>query len=146
MRMNGCAEEIVRINNRGPGERIDFEARNVVDAGFLELVRYGVRRADDPIVVDSLKVIDHVLKVETPSDRAGDAITMMAMDSATTAVPILGWGQGRAWPLLTGERAHYELAAGHDVKPYILASKGSVPRAVCCPNRSGMRPTCPSWG
>ena len=34
--------------------------------GFLELVRYGVRRADDPMVVDSLKVIDHVLKVETP--------------------------------------------------------------------------------
>ena len=45
---------------------MDFEARNVVDAGFLELVRYGVRRADDPLMVDSLKVVDHVLKVETP--------------------------------------------------------------------------------
>ena len=62
---DGCGEEIVRINNRGPGERADFEARNVVDAGFLELVRYGVRRADDPVIVDSLKVIDHTLKVET---------------------------------------------------------------------------------
>ena len=27
----------------------------------------------------------------------------------------LGWGQGRVWPLLTGERAHYELAAGKDI-------------------------------
>jgi glucoamylase len=33
----------------------------------------------------------------------------------------MGWGQGRAWPLLGGERGHYELAAGHDVKPYITA-------------------------
>jgi glucoamylase len=33
----------------------------------------------------------------------------------------MGWGQGRAWPLLGGERAHYELAAGHDVKPLIKA-------------------------
>ena len=33
----------------------------------------------------------------------------------------MGWGQGRAWPILTGERAHYELAAGRDVRPYIAA-------------------------
>ena len=32
----------------------------MVDAGFLELVRYGIRRADDPLIVDSLKVVDHV--------------------------------------------------------------------------------------
>jgi len=30
-----------------------------------------------------------------------------------------GWGQGRPWPLLTGERAHYELAAGNGVIPLI---------------------------
>ena len=33
----------------------------VVDAGFLELVRYGVRRPDDPLIVDSLKVVDAVV-------------------------------------------------------------------------------------
>jgi glucoamylase len=33
----------------------------------------------------------------------------------------MGWGQGRAWPLLSGERGHYALAAGEDVKPYIQA-------------------------
>src|SRR5262249_53935406 len=32
-----------------------------------------------------------------------------------------GWGIGRAWPLLTGERGHYELAAGHDAGPYLRA-------------------------
>ncbi|MGH9566916.1 MAG: glycoside hydrolase family 15 protein, partial [Candidatus Angelobacter sp.] len=30
-----------------------------------------------------------------------------------------GWGIGRVWPLLTGERAHYEMAAGRDVRPLI---------------------------
>ena len=33
--------------------------------------------------------------------------------------PFLGWGRGRAWPLLTGERGHYELAAGRDPRPYL---------------------------
>jgi glucoamylase len=38
--------------------------------------------------------------------------------------PYVGWGKGRAWPLLTGERAHFELAAGRDVKPFIRAIEG----------------------
>ena len=46
--------------------KAEFEAREIIDAGFLELVRYGVRRADDPLIVDTLKVVDHVLKVDTP--------------------------------------------------------------------------------
>jgi glucoamylase len=33
--------------------------------------------------------------------------------------PFSGWGYGHAWPLLTGERGHYELAAGHDVSTFI---------------------------
>src|SRR5271170_5769236 len=44
-------EGTLHVQNRGPGEKSDFEAREVVDAGFLELVRYGVRSADDPLIV-----------------------------------------------------------------------------------------------
>ncbi|HEV2215125.1 MAG TPA: glycoside hydrolase family 15 protein, partial [Terracidiphilus sp.] len=44
----GCGKEILRLQNRPPGTRTEFEAREIIDAGFLELVRYGVRRADDP--------------------------------------------------------------------------------------------------
>ena len=50
-----CGTETIRLNNRPPGTRYEFEAREIVDAGFLELVRYGVRRADDPLIVDSLQ-------------------------------------------------------------------------------------------
>jgi glucoamylase len=54
------------IANRPPGAQRDFPAKEIVDAGFLELVRYGIRKPDDPVILDSLRVVDAVLKVETP--------------------------------------------------------------------------------
>ena len=111
----GADPQVVHINNRGPGEVVEFPAREIVDAGFLELVRYGVRRADDPLIVDSLKVVDHVLKVETPAGPCWRRYNHDGYGQRHDGGPFLGWGQGRAWPLLTGERAHYELAAGRDI-------------------------------
>ena len=143
---DGCGTETVRINNRGPGERIDFEARNVVDAGFLELVRYGVRRADDPVVVDSLKVIDHVLKVETAVGPCWRRYNHDGYGQRHDGGPFLGWGQGRAWPLLTGERAHYELAAGHDVAPYIQTLEGFSSQGGMLPEQIWDAPDMPEMG
>jgi glucoamylase len=129
------SEGIVRINNRGPGERVEFEARNVVDGGFLELVRYGVRPANDPIIVDSLKVVDHVLKVTTPVGPCWRRYNHDGYGQRHDGGPFLGWGQGRAWPLLTGERAHYEFAAGHDVAPYIQTLEGFSSRGGMLPEQ-----------
>ena len=53
------------LANQPPGIRNEFPAKDIVDAGFLELVRYGIRSANDPIIKDSLRVVDAVLKVET---------------------------------------------------------------------------------
>jgi glucoamylase len=111
----------IRIGNRGPGEKDVFEAREVIDAGFLELVRYGIRRADDPLIVDSLKVVDHTLKIDTPPGPCWRRYNHDGYGQRKDGGPYEGWGQGRLWPLLTGERAHYELAAGHDIKPLISA-------------------------
>jgi glucoamylase len=109
------------LANREPGEKADFEARGIIDAGFLELVRYGIRRADDPLIVDSLKVVDQVLKYETPYGPCWRRYNHDGYGQRKDGGPYLGWGQGRAWPLLTGERGHYELAAGRDPKPFITA-------------------------
>lgn len=109
------------LANREPGERTDFADREIIDAGFLELVRYGIRRADDPLIVESLKVVDHVLKIETPNGTCWRRYNHDGYGQRKDAGPYLGWGQGRAWPLLGGERAHYELAAGRDVKQFIEA-------------------------
>jgi glucoamylase len=126
-----CGRELLRISNREPGEKYEFEAREIVDAGFLELVRYGVRRADDPLIIDSLKVVDAVLKRVVPQGPCWRRYNHDGYGQRKDGGPFQGFGQGRAWPLLTGERAHYELAAGRDVKPYIatierLASKGGM--------------------
>jgi len=112
---------MIHIANRGPGEKYDFEAREVIDGGFLELVRYGVRRADDPLIVDSLKVVDAVLKIDTPYGICWRRYNHDGYGQRKDGGPYIGWGQGRAWPILTGERAHYELAAGHNVASYITA-------------------------
>ena len=117
----GCGSEVIRLANQPPGERFEYEAREIIDAGFLELVRYGVRRADDPLIVDSLKVVDHVLKVDTPFGPCWKRYNHDGYGQRADGGPYLGWGVGRPWPLLTGERGHYELAAGHDPTPYIKA-------------------------
>jgi glucoamylase len=142
----GCTGEVVRINNRGPGEQIYFEARNVVDAGFLELVRYGVRRADSPLMIDSLKVIDHVLKVETAVGPCWRRYNHDGYGQRHDGGPYLGWGQGRAWPLLTGERAHYELAAGRDVTSYIKALEGFSSQGGMLPEQIWDGPDIPGLG
>src|SRR5260370_6604764 len=111
----------IHINNREPGEQADFEARQVVDAGFLELVRYGIRRAGDPLIVDSLKVVDHCLKIETPFGDSWRRYNHDGYGQKKNGDAYNGSGQGRAWPILTGERGHYELCAGHDYTQHIKA-------------------------
>jgi glucoamylase len=120
-----------RIANRGPGEQNIFEAREVIDGGFLELVRYGIRRPDDPLIVDSLKVVDHILKTETPLGPCWRRYNHDGYGQKKDGGPFDWWGQGRPWPLLTGERAHYELAAGRSCQKLTTAiekfsSKGGM--------------------
>jgi glucoamylase len=112
---------MIHIANRAPGEQCEFEARGVIDPGFLELVRYGIRRADDPLILNSLKVVDQVLKIDTPYGPCWRRYNHDGYGQRKDGGPYMGWGQGRAWPILTGERAHFEFAAGRDVTQYITA-------------------------
>jgi glucoamylase len=93
----------------------------IVDAGFLELVRYGIRNPHDPLIQDSLRVVDAVLKVETPLGPCWHRYNYDGFGQRGDGGSFSGWGIGRAWPLLTGERGHYELAAGRDAGPYLKA-------------------------
>ena len=111
----------LHIANRGPEEKSVFEAREIIDAGFLELVRYGVRRADDPLIIDSLKVVDYCLKSDSPYGPCWRRYNHDGYGQREDCGPFDGWGQGRSWPLLAGERAHYEFAAGRDVKALVRA-------------------------
>ena len=143
---DGSADQMVKINNRGPGEQYEFPASDVIDGGFLELVRYGIRRADDPVIVDTLKVIDHVLKVDAPAGPCWRRYNHDGYGQRHDGGPFLGWGQGRAWPLLTGERGHYALEAGQDVAPYVKAFEGFASQGGMLPEQIWDAPDMPEKG
>ncbi|MFP8844037.1 glycoside hydrolase family 15 protein [Shewanella baltica] len=106
-----------------------LDQRQILDGGFLELVRYGVRGATDKLINQSLQLIDNTeldsnlrLKYEfTAKDgskipgfrRYGndgygeDTVTghNYAESGSNSANQ-----RGRVWPFFTGERGHFELA------------------------------------
>lgn len=93
----------------------------VVDGGFLELVRFGLRAPDDPHVLKTLAVYDIVLGVDTPYGPAWHRYNHDGYGEKTDGSGYDGTGIGRAWPLLTGERGQYELAAGKPVDTFVTA-------------------------
>ena len=88
----------------------------IVSLDALALVRFGLRAADDPRIVNTVKIVDATLKVDTPRGPAWRRYQGDTYGEYSDGRPFDGnGGIGRAWPLLTGERAHYELAAGRTV-------------------------------
>ncbi|MEQ1953819.1 glucan 1,4-alpha-glucosidase [Mesorhizobium sp. CN2-181] len=101
----------VPIKNRSPDET-DQPARAIISPDALALVRFGLRAADDPRIVDTVTVIDAELRCDLPQGPVWYRYTGDGYGEHADGAPFDGVGQGRPWPLLVGERAHYELAAG----------------------------------
>jgi glucoamylase len=106
-----AAARLVMIRNLPPGTD-PVVYNQLVSPDALALVRFGLRSATDPRVVNTVRVIDRMLRTETPAGPVwhrynGDGYGEHADGSAFD-----GTGVGRGWPLLAGERGHYELAAG----------------------------------
>ncbi|MGB6944620.1 MAG: glycoside hydrolase family 15 protein [Bryobacteraceae bacterium] len=102
----------LKMPDQPPGEPDNYPARDVVDAGFLQLVRYGILAPDDPLIMDSLTVVDQALMRCTPAGKCWRRYNRDGYGQRPDGGPFEEWGQGGSWPLLAGERAHYELAAG----------------------------------
>jgi glucoamylase len=96
-------------------------ARNVVGGDFLHLVRLGIRAANDPVVRDSVAVIDRLLRRDLPQGPCWRRYNHDGYGQKADGSAFDGTGVGRSWPILTGERGHFELAAGHDPGPFIAA-------------------------
>lgn len=102
----------------------------ILDGGFLELVRYGVRRADDANIVRSLTFLDDETLPENlrvkytfrfkgvegafPGFRRYGNDGYGEDETTGANYGVLGGStpgqRGRVWPFFTGERGHYELA------------------------------------
>jgi len=104
-------EGFVPIKNRPPNQAVGPPAW-MVSLDALALVRFGLRAPDDPRIVSTVKVADATLKIDTPRGPVWHRYQGDAYGEHADGGPFDGTGIGRAWPLLTGERAHYELAAG----------------------------------
>jgi glucoamylase len=111
-------------NINGSNGQPAINEKEVLDAGFLELVRYGVRRADDARILDTLVELDDTTLPENLrlrynfsfagnvypgwrrygndgyGERTGDGSNYLGSVSDQ---------RGRVWPFFTGERGHYEL-------------------------------------
>jgi glucoamylase len=106
------SQGFVPIKNRPPGENIE-QAAHIISPDALALVRFGLRSADDPRIINTIKVIDALLKTELPYGPGWHRYNDDGYGEHTDGSAFDGTGVGRVWPLLAGERAHYELAAGH---------------------------------
>ena len=135
---------VVSIKNQAIDPGLPAAAQFGVD--FLQLVRFGLRRADDPLILGSVRLADAVLKVDTPygpcwrryhDDGYGEHDDGRAFD---------GTGRGRAWPLLTGERGHYEIASGKDPLPLMEAMAGMASPGGMLPEQVWDGPPIPRRG
>jgi glucoamylase len=119
------------INDRGAFDRIFALKNQALDPGlpaaaqfgvdFLQLVRFGLRRFDDPLILGSVRLADALLKVDTPNGPSWHRYFDDGYGEHDDGSAFDGVGRGRAWPLLTGERAHYEIACGRDPRPLMEA-------------------------
>jgi glucoamylase len=105
------ASGFVPIKNRPPGESSE-PAEHIIGPDFLALVRFGLRAPDDPRILNTLKVVDALLKVNLSQGPSWHRYNDDGYGEHEDGSAFDGTGIGRVWPLLVGERAHYELAAG----------------------------------
>lgn len=120
----GDGNYYLRLTQKGrpnAGERIELnnnagvaDEREIVDPGFLELVRLGVKSPRDPLIEKSLKVVDQLIRVDTPHGAAWYRYVRDGYGEMEDGRP-WNWdgkytGKGHLWVLLTGERGQYELA------------------------------------
>jgi glucoamylase len=105
---------LMQVSDGGPL----IDERRVVDPSFLDLVRLGVKRADDPVITNTLSVVDRQLSYSTPNGRFWHRASFDGYGEKADGTqwevtdPGSNITHGRGWPLLGGERGEYALTAG----------------------------------
>jgi glucoamylase len=122
----------VPIKNRPPGQS-EQQAFRVISPDSLALVRFGLRAPDDPRILNTIKMIDALLKIDLPQGPCWYRYNGDGYGEHENGSPFDGTGIGRPWPLLAGERAHYELAAGQAKEAEALLSM--MERSTAGPGR-----------
>jgi glucoamylase len=86
-----------------------WDQRSIVDPSYLEMVRLGVKRPNDPHILATIPVVDTTVGVQTPNGFDWHRYNHDGYGDSATA---FGAGSGHLWPVFAGERGNYEVAAG----------------------------------
>jgi glucoamylase len=124
----------VPIKNR-PIDQTQGLATHMISPDALALVRFGLRAPDDPRILNTIRVIDALLKVEMPGGPVWRRYNGDGYGEHDDGAPFDGTGTGRPWPLLTGERGHFALAAGQPAEAQALLAT-----LASCANEGGLLP------
>jgi glucoamylase len=120
---NPNAGTAYNIGDSGP----TVDQRKVVDPSYLELVRLGVKSANDPVVRNTVAVVDQQLASGSATGRYfwhrfnfdgyGEKKDGSPWDIGFPSNPTEVWANnttiGRNWPIFGGERGEYELLTGN---------------------------------
>jgi glucoamylase len=89
-----------------------YDQRDIVDAGFLELVRLGIKAPSATDITDSLSVVDSTIAVSTPQGVMYHRYNHDGYGETSTGADYTGAGVGNLWPVFNGERGEYDVANG----------------------------------
>jgi glucoamylase len=137
----------VEVRNHEGGS-FSVPADGLVSTDALALVRFGLRAPDDPRILDTIKVIDGLLKVDLPQGPGWHRYNLDGYGEKADGSPFDGAGIGRAWPLLAGERAHYALAAGKraEAEALIATIEAQTSPGGLIPEQVWDSAPIPGWG
>jgi glucan 1,4-alpha-glucosidase len=135
----------VREYANGAGLR---KENSVLDAGFLELVRLGVKPPNDKYVADSIPETDASLATDTPSGPVWRRYTYDGYGEKPTGAP---WEFnsitiGHPWPLLAGERGEYEVANGRNGMSFLRTMANTANDGYMIPEQIWDKPDPTSYG
>ncbi|MGC8558995.1 MAG: glycoside hydrolase family 15 protein, partial [Nitrososphaeria archaeon] len=113
----GAKAEHIFIKNRTKDPNLP--AMDQIATDFLQLCRYGLRDPKDFHITESIKAIDKILKIDTPSGPVWHRYNGDGYGEHSDGSAFDGSGIGRGWPLLVGERGHYAILNGENPMLYI---------------------------
>jgi glucoamylase len=102
---------------------------------FLELVRYGLRRPKDERILRSLQGVDASLKVSLPAGPGWRRYVGDLYGEKDDGSPWDGSGRGRAWPVLTGERARHFFSMGLPAAEIVRSLEGFAGPGLMLPEQ-----------
>lgn len=100
----------IKLPNHMFGDR-SRKAVDVISPDALALVRFGLRAPRHPRILQTIRLLDATLRKEMNTGWGWLRSTHDGYGEHADGAPFDGRGIGRCWPLLAGERGHYELAS-----------------------------------